>query len=115
MIEVPSRDSLSLTRLVTVTLRPMDDHEPSEGEAHEEQAHKETLGDEGMVGHDTEYMAGIGGASGEKVQQPAKKRERKEPLILVREVGKSLLPFARVQKIIKADKVCTARELHEIT
>ncbi|KAF8237119.1 histone-fold-containing protein, partial [Tricholoma matsutake] len=33
-----------------------------------------------------------------------KKRERKEPIVLVREAGKSLLPFARVQKIIKADK-----------
>lgn len=35
-----------------------------------------------------------------------RKRERKEPIVLVRDEGKSLLPFARVQKIIKADKVC---------
>lgn len=35
-----------------------------------------------------------------------KKREKREPVELEREPGKSLLPFARVQKIIKADKVC---------
>lgn len=34
-----------------------------------------------------------------------KKREKKETVELVREPGKSLLPFARVQKIIKADRV----------
>jgi histone H3/H4 len=34
-----------------------------------------------------------------------KKQERKEPVDLIREPGRSLLPFARVQKIIKADKV----------
>ncbi|KAF8073667.1 hypothetical protein FPV67DRAFT_760259 [Lyophyllum atratum] len=33
-----------------------------------------------------------------------KTRIRKEPVTLVREAGKSLLPFSRVQKIIKADK-----------
>ncbi|KAF9454821.1 hypothetical protein P691DRAFT_201484 [Macrolepiota fuliginosa MF-IS2] len=33
-----------------------------------------------------------------------KKRERREPVPLNREPGKSLLPFSRVQKIIKADK-----------
>ncbi|KAJ3823272.1 histone-fold-containing protein [Lentinula raphanica] len=33
-----------------------------------------------------------------------KKRERKEANHLVRDLGKSLLPFSRVQKIIKADK-----------
>ncbi|KAJ3907939.1 hypothetical protein F5879DRAFT_768144, partial [Lentinula edodes] len=33
-----------------------------------------------------------------------KKRERKETAHLVRDSGKSLLPFSRVQKIIKADK-----------
>ncbi|KAF8630911.1 hypothetical protein AX17_005269 [Amanita inopinata Kibby_2008] len=36
---------------------------------------------------------------------PSKKRKiRKEPIVLTREPGKSLLPFSRVQKIIKADK-----------
>lgn len=39
----------------------------------------------------------------------SKKQERKETRAvdkeLIREPGKSLLPFARVQKIIKADKV----------
>jgi hypothetical protein len=34
-----------------------------------------------------------------------KSNTKKEPVILVREPGRSLLPFARVQKIIKADKV----------
>jgi DNA polymerase epsilon subunit 4 len=39
-------------------------------------------------------------------EPPTKKRRiRKEPGILTRESGKSLLPFSRVQKIIKADKV----------
>ncbi|KAJ3735916.1 hypothetical protein DFJ43DRAFT_1055021 [Lentinula guzmanii] len=35
---------------------------------------------------------------------PKKKRERKETVPLVRDSGKSLLPFSRVQKIIKADR-----------
>lgn len=34
-----------------------------------------------------------------------KKREKREPVVLIREPGKTILPFARVQKIIKADKV----------
>ncbi|KDR82645.1 hypothetical protein GALMADRAFT_57722 [Galerina marginata CBS 339.88] len=34
----------------------------------------------------------------------AKKRQKREPVELVREPGKSLLPFSRVQNIIKADK-----------
>jgi len=34
-----------------------------------------------------------------------KKRQKKEPKEFVREPGKSLFPIARVQKIIKADKV----------
>ena len=39
---------------------------------------------------------------------PTKKRRiRKEPVVWTREPGKSLLPFSRVQKIIKADKVRT--------
>lgn len=36
---------------------------------------------------------------------PKRKRERKEPVLLTREEGKSLLPISRVQKIIKADRV----------
>jgi len=46
-------------------------------------------------------------ASGKTVT-PAKlpeKRQKKEPMEFVREPGKSLFPIARVQKIIKADKV----------
>ncbi|KAG5341123.1 hypothetical protein C0989_011346 [Termitomyces sp. Mn162] len=53
----------------------------------------------------------------EDVSQPEKKAPvRKEHVVLVREAGKSLLPFARVQKIIKADKVASqvARILLEI-
>ncbi|KAG5639200.1 hypothetical protein H0H81_005679 [Sphagnurus paluster] len=46
-----------------------------------------------------------GGEDEEGGPQPAKKnRVRKEPVVLEREPGKSLLPFSRVQKIIKADK-----------
>lgn len=41
----------------------------------------------------------------ESEQPEKKKRVRKEPVALVREAGKSLLPFSKVQKIIKADKV----------
>lgn len=37
--------------------------------------------------------------------QKKKHRERKEQMALGREDGKSLFPFSRVQKIIKADKV----------
>jgi hypothetical protein len=33
------------------------------------------------------------------------KRERKEPINVSREPGKSLFPFSRVQKIIKVDRV----------
>jgi hypothetical protein len=36
-------------------------------------------------------------------------RERKEQPPFVREPGKSLFPHTRVQKIIKADKVCFIR------
>ena len=35
--------------------------------------------------------------------------QRQDPPILMREHGKSLLPFSRVQKIIKADKVRIVR------
>lgn len=38
-------------------------------------------------------------------QPGEKKRSRNPPKPLVREPGKSVLPFARVQKIIKADRV----------
>jgi hypothetical protein len=46
--------------------------------------------------------AGIGDDKVEPSTQSDEKQERKE---LEREGGKSLLPFSRVQKIIKADKV----------
>lgn len=92
-----------LTRLVTLELNlmvPADDHERNEEEAQEEQPQGETVEITGQ------HTAEIGRVSDEKVQQPKKKRERKDPVVLMREAGKSLLPFARVQKIIKADKVC---------
>ncbi|KAF9068638.1 hypothetical protein BDP27DRAFT_1327039 [Rhodocollybia butyracea] len=38
------------------------------------------------------------------VTGPKKKREKKETAPFIRDSGKSLLPFSRVQKIIKADK-----------
>lgn len=38
-------------------------------------------------------------------------RERKELATLVREPGRSLLPFSRVQKIIRADKVWEAAQV----
>ncbi|KAG6831954.1 hypothetical protein H0H92_006555 [Tricholoma furcatifolium] len=40
----------------------------------------------------------------DKAPPEKQKRARKEPVALIREPGKSLLPFSRVQKIIKADK-----------
>ncbi|KAF8158251.1 hypothetical protein B0H34DRAFT_447521 [Crassisporium funariophilum] len=39
-----------------------------------------------------------------EILKPKKKRERKEPVTLERELGKSLFPISRVQKIIRADK-----------
>jgi hypothetical protein len=46
-----------------------------------------------------------GGGKEEEAKAPNKKRERRENVPLEREEGKSLLPFTRVQKIIKADRV----------
>lgn len=39
------------------------------------------------------------------------KRKKKDPVALERPPGKSLFPVSRVQKIIKADKVCCTRVL----
>lgn len=64
---------------------------------------------EGREGEANQEESVVGGEEEEDVQAPPgakRKRERKEPVALVREDGKSLLPFSRVQKIIKADKVC---------
>lgn len=41
----------------------------------------------------------------ESAPPPKKKREKKDHTALIHEAGKSLFPFSRVQKIIKADKV----------
>lgn len=63
---------------------------------------------------DTQILSGDENAAETGVDETAegnprskKRRTHKEPIILTREPGKSLLPFSRVQKIIKADKVAT--------
>lgn len=45
------------------------------------------------------------GVSDDTETKPKRTREKRDLPALVREPGKSLLPFSRVQKIIKADKV----------
>jgi hypothetical protein len=42
---------------------------------------------------------------GEDAEKPMKKRERREPVSVEHGEGKSLFPFARVQRVMKADKV----------
>lgn len=63
-------------------------------------------GDEemGEVESDSEPLAAAL-TTGRTLAKPSKKREKKEPVEFVREPGKSSFPIARVQKIIKADKV----------
>ncbi|KAG6903291.1 hypothetical protein C0995_000186 [Termitomyces sp. Mi166 len=57
---------------------------------------------------ETEVHDSIDQERDEDVPQPKKRAPvQKDPLPLVREAGKSLLPFSRVQKIIKADKGLT--------
>jgi hypothetical protein len=115
-----SRDGIDATRhavgLIVLHFSPpglmaIDDDE-REGEVQKEHEGDEGIrGDEEVTGQETlaEPVAEPG-VSGDKAQQPEKKkREKKEPVVLVRESGKSLLPFARVQKIIKADKVCIVK------
>ena len=58
----------------------------------------------GEVESDSEPLAAALTTSKTLAKLP-KKREKKEPVEFVREPGKSLFPIARVQKIIKADKV----------
>src|SRR4051812_2663808 len=52
------------------------------------------------------------------VDEPEGKK-KKEPVSLAREEGRSLFPFSRVQKIIKADRVSSARghqlDMHDST
>ena len=79
-----------------------DDH--GEQEAHGEQEQGEEAGDEGISAQEVSQL-GTASNGNQLLQPEKKKRERKEPVVLVRETGKSLLPFSRVQKIIKADKV----------
>lgn len=58
----------------------------------------------GEVESDSEPLAAAL-TTGKTLAKLSKKREKKEPVEFVREPGKSLFPIARVQKIIKADKV----------
>jgi len=51
----------------------------------------------------------------ESLDQPKGKTTAKPTVALVREPGKSLLPISRVQKIMKADKVCGYRALHPLS
>ncbi len=44
-------------------------------------------------------------SEGKKKAAKKERKERKEPVELVREPGKSLFPFSRVQKIVRADQV----------
>jgi hypothetical protein len=48
--------------------------------------------------------------SSHTAEPPAKhqKGDRKDKVTRVRDAGKSLLPIARVQRIVKADKACLA-------
>jgi len=68
-------------------------------------AEDEEMGEEtGEVESDSEPLAAAL-STGKTLAKIPKKREKKEPVEFVREPGKSLFPIARVQKIIKADKV----------
>jgi len=59
----------------------------------------------GEVESDSEPLAAALAAGKTALVKLPKKRQKKEPVEFVREAGKSLFPIARVQKIIKADKV----------
>lgn len=58
----------------------------------------------GEVESDSEPLAATL-TTGKTLAKLPKQRQKKEPVEFVREPGKSLFPIARVQKIIKADKV----------
>ncbi len=51
----------------------------------------------------------------ESIGQPKNKTTAKPTVASVREMGKSLLPISRVQKIMKADKVCSYHALHPLS
>lgn len=71
----------------------------AEAEADEEGGDEEDEEDENPQGEDQP------GAESAESAPPKTKRTKKESVALDREPGKSFLPFSRVQKIIKADKV----------
>jgi hypothetical protein len=73
-----------------------------EGDELNEEAVKETEEVRGEADGEVDGNAGGEAGEGKKVK---KKRERKEPASLEREGGKSLFPFSRVQKAMKADRV----------
>ncbi|KIK69754.1 hypothetical protein GYMLUDRAFT_151370 [Collybiopsis luxurians FD-317 M1] len=60
--------------------------------------------DEGHPDENPEEQPNVNEETANTEGHVKKKRERKEAGPLTREAGKSLLPFSRVQKIIKADK-----------
>ena len=55
---------------------------------------------------DAPENAASGSQQAPDASEAKKKRERKTQPVLTREPGKSMFPISRVQKIIKADKVC---------
>jgi hypothetical protein len=71
----------------------------------ENQTVQEEAGQEEMEQDAEEENESAGDVEVQPVVGAKRKRERKDLVALVRDEGKSLLPFARVQKIIKADKV----------
>ena len=73
-----------------------------------EEVPEEVVAEEEEAEEEEEEEENLPQAEGaEEVAPLKKKRDRKDPGSLKREPGKSLLPFSKVQKIIKADKVCS--------
>jgi histone H3/H4 len=81
--------------------------EPIEDELEEVQDETQEQDTQNLSGDENAAETGAGDETAEGNAPSKKRRIRKEPTILTREPGKSLLPFSRVQKIIKADKVAT--------
>lgn len=79
---------------------------PQEEEAEAEVEEEEAEGVEEEEEEEEEEISPDNDQLTEESAPVKKKPQRKEAAPLKREPGKSLLPFSRVQKIIKADKVC---------
>lgn len=82
-----------------------EEEEEEVGEAQEEAVAEEA--EEEEAEEEEEEEENLPQAGAEEIAPSKKKRDRKDPGTLRREPGKSLLPFSKVQKIIKADKVCS--------